>query len=181
MEHRRLKVLGAAPASPSLPDLAPLVRLPRGCVAVSDLGSGVAAGWALTLLEEAAALGRNLPVMFTAFGRPPELDAASRARCASVASRVETFAVAPVAGAAAELWEALSPSLAAQPCWLLVGAPAVLAFDAPLSVLITQGAAPHTFPEGLRRRRAALSLELSEPRASMARELARALVRSHRG
>jgi hypothetical protein len=70
----------------------------------------------------------------------------------------------------------LEGRLGAAPCWLLVGEPALTAFDAALPVLITDDISPLSWAPALRRVRSSLSLELSRERPALARVLARLLV-----
>jgi hypothetical protein len=60
--------------------------------------------------------------------------------------------------------------------WLMVGLPALLAFDGWLSVLVTGERELARWPEGLRALRPSLSLELPGVRPNLAEALASALL-----
>ena len=180
MERRRLRLHGAPPSTSHESRRGdPGERVPAGgrCVSVTDTEQGnLATLWALDLLEACAGEGARLPVVFTAFDAQPELAGALSSRVDAAASQVHLRAVSSDPTRYAEALSGLSAELAAAPWWLLVGEPALLAFAAPASVLVSGELGPERWPSAVRRLRSGLALEVPGVRPTLARALARALL-----
>lgn len=180
MERRRLRLHGTAPLTPAQVTgggAADRLSTAGRCLSVTDTEQGnLATLWALEVLEACAAQGRRIPVVFVAFGQPPELPSALSQRIYGAASRVHLQMVSGDPRRFSEALTALPASLAEEPFWLMVGTPALLAFEAFASVLITNELGPERWPQGMRALRSSLSLEVGDVRPALARALARALL-----
>jgi hypothetical protein len=181
MERRRLRLHGAGPVTPvGLVPAAPELRsrLPGASLSVADTEQGNAATlWALDLLEGLAAAGARVPVVFCAYQQEPELAPSWLTRLAQASSSLTSLAVGTGPDSPAELLAALPAELTlAAPCWLLVGLPALVSFDARASILVTGELGVERWPEPLRGLRSRLTLEVPTPRPGLGRALARALL-----
>jgi hypothetical protein len=176
MERRRLKLHSAVVDLTAAPDPERRVAGLGRCVALADAENGsLAVAFGLALLEELRAQGHAVPVVFAAFREQPELEPAALARARELASSVRLCALSG-AGADLESFRDAQIEIAQQqPVWLLIGAPALLAFDAPLSVLLTGQRPFSAWPDALRSVRPGVSLELVGVRPLVARWLARSL------
>lgn len=180
MERRRLRLHGTAPLTPDqVTGGEPLARVPTPgrCLSVADTEQGnLATLWALDMLEACAAQNRRIRVVFTAFEQPPELPSACSERIFAAASQVHLQAVSRDPSRFRELLSSLPRSLPEEPCWLMVGTPALLAFEAFARVLVTNNLGPERWPAGMRALRPLLSLEVGGLRPALARALSRALL-----
>ena len=180
MERRRLRLHSDAVDSPRaalLPAPGERVVLPGRCLTVADTEQGQAAAvWALELLEASARRGTRVPLVLCGFDQLPELSGPLEGRISQSASlvsreRLEAAASQPAAELAARLAD-----VAGARFWLMVGLPALLAFDGWLSVLVNGEREPLRWPEGLRGLRPSLALEVAQPRPALAEALAHALL-----
>ncbi len=180
MERRRLRLHGTRPLTPGPGEhAAPSRRVPAPgrCLSVSDTEQGdLATLWALDLLQAFAAEGRPVGVIFTSFEHAPELSRERMDRALAEASVVRTWSVSREPDTFQDLLGQLPEGLTSAPAWLLVGAPALLAFEPYLGVLVTGDRGPERWPPGLRALRPGLALEVADLRPSLARALARALL-----
>lgn len=180
MERRRLRLHGTAPFTPDqVTGGGPPARVPTPgrCLSVTDTEQGnLATLWALDTLEACAAQNRRIRVVFTAFDLPPELPTALSKRIYAAASQVHLQTVSRDPQRFSELLSSLPASLSQEPCWLMVGTPALLAFEAFASVLVTHDLGPERWPSGMRALRPLLSLEVGGPRRALAQALAGALL-----
>ncbi len=183
MERRRLKLHSPSALTPEdWAVLSPRLELPGRCVSVVDTDQGHAASlWALALLSALSAAGHRVPVVLSAFGQAPELLSASQRAFEAVASQVVRLAV-PAPPQATRLEDLVQDANAkagwsTAPCWLMVGLPAALTFEAKLSTLVVGDRGPERWPRALRQLRPSFALEVaSEPRPALAVALARALL-----
>ncbi|MFT3922358.1 MAG: hypothetical protein QM778_07485 [Myxococcales bacterium] len=180
MERRRLRLHGSAPLTPAelaAGGPADRVLLPGRCLSVTDTEQGnLATLWALDALEACAEEGPRVPVVFTAFDAVPELPSALSPRISAAARQVHLRAVSSAPEHYADALLGLPPELAQQPCWLMVGTPALLAFAAAASVLVTGDLAPERWPTPIRALRPEISLQVGTTRPRLARALVRALL-----
>jgi hypothetical protein len=172
MEHRRLTLVrGEQP--PQVAFRGRRVALPPGYLALTDTDTGaLALDFSLTLLTGLAAAGRKLAVVFTAFERTPTLEPVAAGRFEACTLQVMCRALSPDDGAASTLREELAGAHAP---WLVVGEPALVAFDAPLRILLRGDRPPQAWSPGLRGARSSLSLEAWGARSGVAEQLARLL------
>lgn len=180
MERRRLKLHGSDALTPAAWEVVePRLWLPGRCLAVVDTDQGQAASlWALSLAQAFAGQNHKLPVVLTAFERPPEPMRAFREALEAVSREVLVRAVAPTPGGTQQLLSELEAhAVAESPCWLMVGVPAVLAFESSFQVLVVGEQAPERWLPALRRMRRAFSLEVTaNPSPALFPALARALL-----
>jgi hypothetical protein len=120
--------------------------------------------------------GERLPVVFTGFEQLPDLPRELEPALSAAASQVLRERIDPAGGPPEAGLRSRLEDVARARFWLMVGLPALLAFEGWLPVLLTGEREPLRWPEGLRRLRPSLALELPEPRPAVSDALAHALL-----